>query len=149
MGNVLVRDLMTHEVACVNADLGTDAASQILTERRVTGAPVLDHHQRVIGVVSKTDLVDPRRVTPGSTARVVDVMTKVVYAVRAGDPAIAAINLMLTHRIHRALVVDDQGGLCGIVVPMDILRAIARGQPIVSDPWGDPDEVEFVDLRHP
>ncbi|MGO9838249.1 MAG: CBS domain-containing protein [Polyangiaceae bacterium] len=45
---------------------------------------------------------------------------------------------MAEESIHRAVVVNDDGTLAGIVVPMDILRVLARGID---------DRVEYVDLR--
>src|SRR5690349_17753145 len=57
-----------------------------------------------------------------------DVMTHLVFAVRSGDPAMLAVRLMVEEGIHRAVVVDEGGKLAGIVSPMDVLRALARGE---------------------
>jgi CBS-domain-containing membrane protein len=65
-------------------------------------------------------------------------MTHVVYAVRATDPAWAAVHLMLRENIHRVVVVDDRGALVGIVVPTDVLRALVNEEDAA---------VEYVDLR--
>lgn len=148
-----VHDVMTRDVTTVEAALPVDEAAELLHARRVSGAPVLADG-RVVGIVSRTDLLDatrlPREVPlPDVSA----VMTRVVYAVRAHDPAMLAVRLMSEEGIHRVIVVGDAGKLAGIVTPMDVLRAIARGQRLpeadgVAGGPGEPElELEYVDLR--
>ncbi len=79
-----------------------------------------------MGVLSNSDLADPRRRRSGAPGCVRDAMTRVVYAVRAEDPAVVAVRLMADENIHRVVVVHDDGSLAGVVVPMDILRVLAR-----------------------
>jgi predicted transcriptional regulator len=140
-----VRDVMTQAVMFVNARQSQDEVTAILRERGVSGAPVLGSGGKLIGIVTLTDLADPRRRKPATAGTVEDAMTRVVYAVRESDHAMAAVHLMLDEHIHRALVVNDDGTLAGIVAPSDILRALASGidvrEPTVT---GAPDE--FVDL---
>lgn len=71
-------------------------------------------------------------------------MTRVVYAVLTDDPAMKAVRLMLRENIHRAMVVNDDGSIAGIIAPMDVLRALARGEDVSGSSDG---ELEFVDLR--
>jgi len=162
---VRVRDIMTSDVITLAASTTVDDAARSLTFHHVGGAPVLDRGS-IVGVVSKSDLVDPRhRVTPEERPTVRDAMTRIVRAVRPTDPAMLAVRLMANEGMHRAVVVDERGKLVGIVTPMDVLRALARGQPIqyddplyverterhadpaVAEPARDPGaKLEFVDL---
>jgi CBS-domain-containing membrane protein len=124
---VRVRDIMTAEVVTAVANTAADEAARSLSFHKVSAAPVLEHGT-LVGIVSKSDLVDPRRRgAPGSAATVADVMTRVVYAVRPGDPAMMAVRMMLKQNVHRALVVNDSGRLVGIVSAIDVLRALAQG----------------------
>lgn len=160
---VRVRDLMTAEVVTLAASTSVDDAARSLTFHQVGGAPVLDHG-RIVGVVSKSDLVDPRhRAGRDAHPAVSEVMTKVVRAVRPGDPAMMAVRLMVNESVHRAVVVDERGKLVGIVSPMDVLAALARGDalqrhdpltearaeehadPAAIDP-GPAHRLDFVDL---
>jgi CBS-domain-containing membrane protein len=136
LGTLRVRDVMTEALLLLRAETALEAAWQTLHEAGVTGAPVLDKHGRLVGVVSLADFADPRRRATSSVVE--DVMTRVVYAVRADDPAITAVRLMLRENIHRVVALDEQGALAGVVVPTDILRALVRE---------DHSDVEFVDLR--
>ena len=65
-------------------------------------------------------------------------MTRLVYAVRAGDSVLVAVRLMIDENIHRVVAVNDDGSLAGVVVPMDILRVLARKEV---------GRMEYVDLR--
>jgi CBS-domain-containing membrane protein len=119
--------------------MSVDEAWEHLHASGVTGAPVLDIRGRLVGVLSNHDLADPRMRRGAESPRVGDVMTRVVYAVRADDSVLAAVRLMVDEDIHRAVAVNDDGSLAGIVVPMDILRAMARRHTDAR--------VEYVDLR--
>ena len=80
-------------------------------------------------------------------ATVDDAMTRVLFGVRQSDPAMAAAKRMVAQKIHRVVVVDEQGALVGILTAMDMMRALVESAD-------DQVKVEFVDLaarssRHP
>ena len=139
-----VRDVMSEAVVFVRSDMLVAEAAEILTRHRIHGAPVLGDGGHVVGVLSKTDLVDPRRAGEDAGLLVESLMTRVLFAVRARDPVMLAVRLMVEEDVHRALVVNDDGTLAGIVAPMDILRGLLNGLSVGSAP---PDPVKFVDLR--
>src|SRR5215216_1083169 len=107
----LVSDVMSEPLVFVQARTPADEAAEILTRHRINGAPVLGHHGQVVGVVSKTDLLDPRRKNHQRELSVEDLMTRMIFAVRARDPAMQAVRLMVEEDIHRALVINDDGTL--------------------------------------
>jgi len=148
-GGIRVADVMTTEVAFLETSQTLDEAWQILHAKAISGAPVLDHRGRLVGIASKADLADPRH-RAGDVVGVVrtvrDVMTRVVYAVRARDSLLSAIRLMIDEDIHRAIVVSDNGSVAGIVTPMDVLRALVHGDH-VTDGVDAKGALEFVDLR--
>lgn len=138
-----VRDVMTEAVVYLQSETPASEAAEILTRHRINGAPVLGHHGHVVGLVSKTDLLDARREPADREMLVSDAMTRVVFAVRTNDPVMLAVRLMVEEEIHRAVVVNDDGTLAGIVAPMDILRAMLSGLRVEA-----PDEEPlFVDLE--
>ncbi len=137
---VRIRELMTEGVVFLNGDMSTREAAEILVRHRIHGAPVLGKKGRIVGIVSLSDLLAPAAEDPP----VKDVTTRLVYAVRADDPAIVAVRLMVSEDIHRALVVNDDATIAGIVAPMDILRALAGGLPLGSAP--ETEELDFFEL---
>jgi CBS domain-containing protein len=53
---VLVRDVMQTKVVSVRDEMSVEEVAGILTYNQISGAPVLDSHDNVVGVVSLSDL---------------------------------------------------------------------------------------------
>jgi CBS-domain-containing membrane protein len=122
-----VADVMSRDVIAIAAGLSVGEAAKRLVDNHVSGAPVMTESGRLIGVVTRGDLLEPRHRQMRATVE--DAMTRVIYAVRPHDPLTIAVKLMVEEKIHRAIVIDDHGRLVGIITPMDVLNAIHRAQP--------------------
>ena len=127
-----VRDIMTHNVVSIAENAPLDVAAWILVAESVSGAPVRDSRGNLVGVLSRTDLSDPRRAPDRDSGTVADAMTPGSWAVHPDAPILEAVQLMLDHHIHRVLVVAGPGQLVGIVSTTDILRALVDGRFIES-----------------
>lgn len=137
-----VRDVMTRNPITIPYSATVTQAGDILHASAISGAPVTGSGGRVLGIVSRTDLVDPRHKHAPDTP-IADVMTRVVFAVRADDPVLWAVRLMIEERVHRAIVTDEAGLMAGIVTPMDVLRTLVPKN--VPGPLGV--GFTYVDLR--
>ena len=139
-----VVDLMTTRVATVRPETPLKEVARVLAEHRVSGVPVVDAEQRVLGVVSEADFLE--REAEGSLprtswlARMISsddhsAMRARLAATTAGaamsTPAVTvgpgatikeAAALMSARAINRLPVVED-GRLLGIVTRADILDA--------------------------
>jgi CBS domain-containing protein len=156
MKQMRVRDIMTTKVITLQREATIGEAARCMTTHGVGGAPVVEGG-RIVGVVSKTDLLDMRtRPSVPGDVTVDDVMTHLILAVRPGDPAMVAVRLMVEEGIHHAVVVDEGGKLAGVVSPMDVLRALVRGEPVqdgesraaARETHAEPAvAVQYVDLR--
>lgn len=62
-----VRDLMQPDVARLDAEMSVDDALKVLDADRISGAPVVDGAERVVGVLSRTDLARAKEAEEGST----------------------------------------------------------------------------------
>jgi len=124
-----IKDIMTKRVYVVDADASAEEAAWGLTRRHIGGAPARDADGNLVGVLSKSDLVNPE---PSQwlqrEATVGDLMNPDVISLYESDPAIAAVTTMATRDIHRIVVLDADSKLSGIVTPMDVVRAVAAGQ---------------------
>jgi IMP dehydrogenase len=121
---VRVKDVMSTNVLTVPFSATLAQAALLLHDARVGGAPVVDARGRVLGMLSQTDLADPRH-AGAPDAPVADAMTRVVFGVREEDALKWAIRLMVDEHVHRVAVTDASGHLVGIVTAMDVLRLIA------------------------
>lgn len=140
-----VKEVMTTPVVSVFRDAGLHEAARLLSENRISGMPVVDKENRVIGVISEADILMLAGMREGHTFR--DVLRRIlgeqVPAKKAGDtvgqvmsfPPITAktddevdevAKILDERRIKRLPVVDDDGKLLGIILRADIVRAIGR-----------------------
>jgi predicted transcriptional regulator len=119
---MLVKDVMNRAVVTLRADATLHEAIACLDGMAIGGAPVT-RGDRVVGVISKTDLIKPGTAT---AERVSDVMTPYVLHVNPTDTAEDALRRMLAERVHRLVVVDDDGNLAGLVTTVDLLRGLGR-----------------------
>lgn len=145
-----VGSVMSTEV--VRAEYGTPFKEVVrrLGEHHISGLPVVDEDERVIGVISETDLMvrqaetpdpyEPRKhfrlagLTPGarkhaakSRARTAgQLMTEPPVTVHADDSIVEAARTMAQHRVERLPVLDEADRLVGIVTRRDLLRVFLR-----------------------
>ena len=128
---VAIRDIMTRDVFTLPASASLDEAARALVARDIAAAPVRDAAGRIVGLLSRSDLCDDERVAAVRAAldrrrplAAADLMTPHFAAVRAEDPAAAALDLLANEAAHRVLVLDDAGELVGLVTAGDLLRAL-------------------------
>ena len=125
---LLIKDIMTSPVYTVETGASAEEAAWGLTRRHIGGAPARDAAGNLVGVLSSSDLVNPEPAQwIKGEATVGDVMNPEVISLYPEDPAMAAVNEMAKRSIHRIVVLDGDSNLAGIVTPMDVVRALARG----------------------
>jgi CBS domain-containing protein len=114
--------IMTSDVVCVRSDVAIEDLASLLTERKISGVPVVDAAGEPVGVVSKSDLVrnGHRRGT------VADIMTGVTLGLPEWSTIAQAAALMAYEGVHRLPVTGSDGTVVGIVSAMDILRWTAQ-----------------------
>jgi CBS domain-containing protein len=123
-----IKDIMTKNVYTLDADASALEAAWGLTRRHIGGAPARDADGNLVGVLSSSDLVNPEPAQwIRGEATVADLMNPDVISLYADDPALAAVDEMAKRDIHRVIVLDEESRLAGIVTPMDVVRAVARG----------------------
>lgn len=148
------KDIMHKRVITLKPDMMVQEAAQVLLDHHITGAPVVDDREKLVGVLSQTDLVrhvrenTPRREGGGEVpeyyreswhvtlprgfhlevpddTRVADVMTPAVFMTEEHSLIEKVGRLMLRKHIHRVIVVRN-GTLSGIVTSMDVMRVLLR-----------------------
>jgi CBS-domain-containing membrane protein len=133
---VPVSEIMSRDVFAVKADLLVDDFEEILIDKGISGAPVVDERGKPIGIVSKTDLLHRKRTPSFENLKVKDVMMRTAYCLADNEPIARAAGLMSYEAVHRLPVVDANGMVIGVVSPLDIMRWLARqhGYPIGNRP---------------
>ncbi len=101
-----------------------------LIDEGVTGAPVVDDQQRVIGVLSEVDCL--RLLAEGSggdrpQGRVRDFMSTTFTSVPPTLDVYYVAGMFLSDREHRRYIVIENQRLVGVITRKDILRAVRTG----------------------
>lgn len=122
MKHIKVGDLMTREVVSVTPDTGFKDVAKLLVQYDISGLPVLDEEDRVVGVVSQTDLL----AHPAGPPTAGGVMSAPAVTVHAEETAADGARLMTRRGIERLPVVDEEDRLVGIVTRRDLLRLFVR-----------------------
>jgi CBS-domain-containing membrane protein len=136
----------------VRAAYGTPfkEVARLLGEHHISGLPVVDDDEKVIGVISETDLMmrqadtpdpyDPKRrfrladLTPAARRQAAkarartagQLMTEPAVTVHAGDTIVEAARTMAQRRVERLPVLDEEDRLVGIVTRRDLLTVFLR-----------------------
>ncbi len=114
---MIARDIMTTNVITVDEDLKILEVCKVLTEKRVSGVPVVSKEGKLLGVVTERDLLLHNPLVTS----VKDIMTKQVVTVTEDTPAEEISRLLLAHSIKRVPVIGREK-IVGIVSRLDILK---------------------------
>jgi CBS domain-containing protein len=147
----IVQDIMTRKVVTVKPGDTLRLAATLLSEKAISGMPVVTEDGKVVGVLSEKDILRVLKekagiAVPGGLfdlilepsearqkdllarchtvleeVRVATVMSSPAHSVTPGTPSLEAVRQMVAARINRVPVVDH-GRLVGIVTRGDVLR---------------------------
>ncbi|WP_299490318.1 CBS domain-containing protein [Acaryochloris sp. IP29b_bin.137] len=146
----VVNDFMTPNPITISPSASLETVIQLLEEHRISGLPVVDEAQHVIGIISEGDLLvrespmkpplymtllgsviyfeSPKQfhqhMQKALGMLVKDVMTAKPITTQPDVPLTTAANLMLDKKINRLPVVDDHQMLVGIITRHDLVRAL-------------------------
>lgn len=140
-----VRDVMSKKVVSVREGSDIHEVSRLLSENRVSGLPVVDEENRVIGVLSEADLLHMAGIEKGHSFRdilkhilgepfpknregniVKDIMTSPAITTTPWADIREVAEILDEKRIKRLPVVDENNRLTGIISRGDIIRALAK-----------------------
>lgn len=143
---------MHTEVLAVHPEDDVESLLRFMRQHELPGVPVVDHSDRVVGIVTEADLVIrdesadlhlphhidlwggviylestkhyEERLRRAFAATVAEMMTRDPLTVRPDDSVRHAAHLIAERRHDRLPVVDDDGKLVGLVTRVDVLEAL-------------------------
>jgi len=150
LGNLTVADIMTAgDIVTCSPDTPLDDALELIVANEITGLPVVDAANKVVGIVSDFDLLALDGVSESEKTelfpstgddwgsffavqdyveknkgeRVRDVMTSSPICISMDASVSNAAYLLLHKRIRRLPVLDSEGALAGIISRSNIIKA--------------------------
>ncbi len=140
---MLVRDVMTKNVISVTKYENIMHVANILTEKNISGLPVVDKEGSVIGIITQADILSMVGVGREHTFKdllkymlgeklperrvghfVGDIMTSPALTIKPEANVAEAVRIMEEKRIRRVTVVNEKNELLGIITRADILKAV-------------------------
>jgi CBS domain-containing protein len=140
-----VEDVMTKDVLSVTKYETIVRVANILSEKNISGLPVVDNDKKVVGIITQADILSIVGVSKDHTLKdllkymlgeklperrmgdiVGDVMTSPVATIQAEANIAEAVQQMAEKKIRRLCVVDGKNRLTGLITRADILRAVLK-----------------------
>ncbi|MER6441244.1 CBS domain-containing protein [Streptomyces sp. NPDC001185] len=145
-----VGSVMATEVVTARYGTPFKEVAQLLHEHRISGLPVIDEDDKVLGVISETDLMvrqaaipDPyetprrfrftgltrgarRQAAKGHARTAGQLMSVPPVTVHADDTIAEAARTMANNRVERLPVVDEEERVVGIVTRRDLIQVFLQ-----------------------
>ena len=131
---MLVKEYMTSPAVTISSKMGIQAALKQMHEGKFRRLPVVDEHEKLVGIVSERDLLhaSPSQATSLSIwelnyllskVQIKEIMTKNVMVAKPEATLESAAGIMLDNKIGGLPVVDEQSRVIGIITESDIFKA--------------------------
>ena len=137
-----VTKYMATRLITFTPDTDIREAMDIPIKKKISGAPVLDEHKQLVGMLSEVDCLKTileglYHKKPSQKGTVEDFMSKSVKTINASKNILDAASEFV-HAGYKRLPVIEDGKLVGQISRSDILRAIQAIRPTIKhvpDSW--------------
>jgi CBS domain-containing protein len=129
---MLVKDYMSRNVVTLHPEMEILHAAHEFIRHDISGAPVLDRHGRLVGVLTERDCMrvamqGDYHGTPAGLVK--DHISTNPQSVEPGESILTLADLFIKGRFHRYPVVD-KGRLVGVISRRDVMRAMSKHYPL-------------------
>lgn len=150
MNNKKAKDIMTTDVKVAKQTDTIKSIAKILIHEKIGGLPVVDKDNRVVGIISETDIIKKEKhvaapefitflqgviyledfkkmekdIQDIAAVQVKDLMSKEVIKVYEDDTFDDVANIMIKKSVNRVPVVDKDNKIKGIICRYDIIKSM-------------------------
>lgn len=148
-----IGNVMTSDVVSVRESTPFKDIARLLAAHRISGLPVVDDDEKVVGVISESDLLLRQaeqhtgashrwlwrsrgaRAAQAKAAALTagELMSTPAVTVRADDSIARSARIMAARRIERLPVLDEEDRLVGIVTRRDLLQVFLRPDAAIRE----------------
>ncbi len=153
--NLKAKDIMKKKVITINQNATISELSVLLKENKITGVPVVDDNNKLVGIISAADVIkrcdyvskelakyeDEPEYDPYDgcvhyhryfteeffDARVKDLMSTPVYSMSPEDSLIDVCKRLSEKHIHRVILAENNE-IKGIIATLDIVALFSEGR---------------------
>ncbi len=148
---MLAKEIMTSDVIVVNENATIDEVSKIFVDKNISGLPVVNQYNKLVGVISEGDLVykqkpvrppmfinlfdglipidrkefqeDMKRI---AAYKVCDLMSKPPVYAYEDTPVSEIAELIIDKKVNRVPIVNEVHEVVGLVSRHDIIRGMVK-----------------------
>jgi CBS domain-containing protein len=148
MKELIAKDIMTKKVITIEKDATLSELVRLLIKNKISGVPVIDEKNNLVGVVTENDIIVKKSSLPFPLSfsfafldkyesytkntkefldtKVEEVMSVDIKTVRKDMTVNKVVNIMLNNNINRLPVLDDDNKLIGIITRADVMKSMIR-----------------------
>jgi CBS domain-containing protein len=123
--------IMTPNLVTVRPEASIEEAIDLLLREQISGLPVLDDDDRLVGVITEFALLAIAYDKRVKNHTVSQHMTRELITVDIDDPVSRVADLCIVHRVRRVPVVKE-GRMVGVIARRDVLRALVESPLAVA-----------------
>ena len=131
------KEIMTTPVISVRPDTKLDEVMGLLLQHQVSGMPVVDENDRLVGVITELDMLkllfDTMQIEHGQVS---DYLTSKVVTIDEEDSLIDVAEVFMHHTIRRVPIMRGDK-VVGIISRRDVIRCIRDIRKLVTKEWRD------------
>ncbi len=152
MSELVARDIMSDNVITISRNASIEELSGLLIKKKISGVPVIDENGIMLGIATEGDIIVrdtelhfPRyfklldgiiylesltkfknNLKKHLAIKVDEIMTKKVISAKSDTPVSEIAELMVSHKVNRIPIIDDNNRPIGIVTRADIVKSFAK-----------------------
>jgi len=138
---IKVGDIMQREVKTIRLGSALSEAAKLMTREHISGLPVLDVEDKLVGILTEADFLSAMDIHGGSAVQdlfdtiirkrrarkkmgtiVDDIMTRDPVVIDAEETLQGALQLMNKNRIKRLVITDDERHVQGVISRADLIK---------------------------
>lgn len=129
---MLVRHAMTKNVFKLPLPANLADVTSIMLKKRISSLPLIEN-EKPVGIITTTDILGlfsdlkkSQLLDPETDIK--KIMSSPVKSIHQNERLRTAIDLMSDNKFHHLTVIDDEGGIVGILSSLDIARAYGKDE---------------------
>jgi len=150
MADLIAKDIMTTNVITVKSDATVGELSKILLNNKVSGVPVVDKEDKLVGIVTEADIIkenikvkfpfyfDPLMVSGYMVdfenynedvkdylnTKIEGIMNHRVKTANSQTPVTEVADIMVYNKVNRVPIIDENKKVVGIITRADIIKSM-------------------------
>jgi len=120
-----IHEIMSKNVIKVNSEISAFEISKIMVKRRISSVVIIDHKDKIIGIVTEKDLIKEvcAKNLLGTTLQAAKVMSSPLITISKNSTINDATKLMVEKKIKH-LAIHDNNDIIGILTTYDLINVL-------------------------